>query len=438
MFHRSTRSIVAGKRHKTPQEASTPTDGQRPIDPTENIPDQPEIALRANFPRRVIPFACITLVLIVIIVLLVARTDTDDTTPEPEPVTAAVTLPDIGDHQRIVSILADTGLAALAEPGDVVQLYAIDGGDIPSLRYVQVYQCADDRILLLVDDTQTAAIVRKTLSDRVLLISHKNPDRAGVLLELQERINDPQITLTLQPDAKTAPGVELQLDFQAEIQPSEAPLPEIRWESDNPDIVTVQDGVIRTSGVGSAVITACCGDAEASCTIQVEIPLEAIQFDRQNAAVAVGETLQLTALPLPQDATQFSVAWSSEDPAVATVSEDGTVTGVAPGTVLITASSGDISAQCQVTVGYHAEVVQLDRESISLAIGQTYTLKPTIYPSADLIDTLAFESSNPRVVKVSADGTVTALAVGKAYVTFRCGNATAKCLVVVTTTELQP
>lgn len=448
IFHRSTRSIVNGKRHKMPMEASVPADDRQPVNPAESVPDAAQTAPApqndtgtptmntANLLRWVIPVGCVILVLIVSIVLLAIRPGSrnDDITPEP----VVATLPDIGAGQSIVSIQADAGLSELAKPGDVVQLYSIDGADLPALRYVQVYQSADDgRLLLIVDDTQAATIVREEISDRVLLIAHEDSDRAEELLELQDRINDPQITLTLQPTAEATPGVELRLEFQTEIQPTEAPLPEILWESDNPKVAVVHDGVIHTVGVGSAVITARCGDVEANCTINVEIPLEEIQLDRQTAAIAVGETLRLTATPLPQDATRFSVTWSSEDPTVATVAEDGTITGVAPGEVIITASSGEISFQCRVTVGYHAEVVQLDRENISLAIGQTYTLKPTVYPSADLIDAMQFESSNSKVVKVANDGTVTALTAGKAYITFRCGNATAKCLVIVTAAETQ-
>lgn len=278
---------------------------------------------------------------------------------------------------------------------------------------------------------QASVFVSLSISDRVILVVHNDADQAKELLELQDRINNPQISLSLQPEATVTPGTELQLEFQADILPIEAPLPEIQWESSSPDIATVENGILHAQKVGTVTITAICGNAQANCSVSIEIPLQELRIDQEKVSLAVGEALQLTAIPVPEDATNFSAVWTSEDPGVAAVSNDGTVTGISPGTVSITASCGDILRQCTVTVGHHAEVVQLDRESLSLTIGQTYTLMPSIYPSTDLIDTMQFESSNAKVVQVNESGTVIALSVGKAYITFRCGEATTKCLVYV-------
>ena len=66
--------------------------------------------------------------------------------------------------------------------------------------------------------------------------------------------------------------------------------------------------------------------------------------------IAVGETLALTATQLPWNAPASQITWSSSNPAVATVDETGTVTGLTEGTVTITAVCGSISAECTVTV----------------------------------------------------------------------------------------
>ena len=63
--------------------------------------------------------------------------------------------------------------------------------------------------------------------------------------------------------------------------------------------------------------------------------------------------MTLTADVLPWTLTDRSVTWSSANPEVATVDEDGVVTGVAAGTTVITATSvrnPDFSASCTVTV----------------------------------------------------------------------------------------
>ena len=68
--------------------------------------------------------------------------------------------------------------------------------------------------------------------------------------------------------------------------------------------------------------------------------------------LAVGMIKQLTAKLVPEDADNPKVAWSSSNPGVATVTEDGTVTAVSIGTATITVKSVDsgVTATCTVTV----------------------------------------------------------------------------------------
>lgn len=70
----------------------------------------------------------------------------------------------------------------------------------------------------------------------------------------------------------------------------------------------------------------------------------------------IGETKTLTATVKPEDAADRSVSWSSDNEAVATVSADGTVTSVAPGEAVITASTTDCgyTADCRVMVDLEA------------------------------------------------------------------------------------
>ena len=342
-------------------------------------------------------------------------------------------LPEIGADQTLISVQADAALATLVEPGDIIQLFAADGSMVEELQYLQVYRPTEEGyLLLLVNSEQAAAIVSREISTRVVLVSHQDAERASELLALQERINSPKITLELQPTAIIAPDTPTELTFRAEVDPIEAVLPDIQWSSSDTDIVAVRNGTIYGQSVGEATITAKCGNQKVSCVVTVEIPLEEIRLDQHDTVLAIGEALTLTARPEPEDTTRFDAVWSTSDPAVATVSEDGIVTGIAPGTAVITVSCGGITDDCTIRIGYHAEVVQLDRNAISLAIGQTYKLAPSIYPGTDVIDQMEFRSSNPAVVTVAKDGTVTAVAAGTATITFRCGDISVNCSVTVT------
>ena len=82
---------------------------------------------------------------------------------------------------------------------------------------------------------------------------------------------------------------------------------------------------------------------------EVEIPVESIVLSQDTLTVEEGETAELTAEVTPSNATNVAVTWVSSDEAVATV-ENGIVTAVAEGNCAITASVGDVSAACAVTV----------------------------------------------------------------------------------------
>jgi len=81
-----------------------------------------------------------------------------------------------------------------------------------------------------------------------------------------------------------------------------------------------------------------------------ELPATGIQLDASTLAVAEGSTKELTVLPVPDGAKLEGVTWTSSDPAVATVDENGVVTGVKAGTATITVTMDGFTAVCTVTV----------------------------------------------------------------------------------------
>lgn len=80
------------------------------------------------------------------------------------------------------------------------------------------------------------------------------------------------------------------------------------------------------------------------------IAVSSVQVTPETAEIEVGETLTLTATVLPEDATDKTITWSSDNTSVATVDEAGLVTGIAVGTATITATAGEKAAVCPVTV----------------------------------------------------------------------------------------
>ena len=82
------------------------------------------------------------------------------------------------------------------------------------------------------------------------------------------------------------------------------------------------------------------------------VPVTGVSLDESSITLDVGGNQTLTATVTPENATNKKVRWSSDNEAVATVSEDGVVTAVAGGTAVITATTLDglFTASCTVTV----------------------------------------------------------------------------------------
>ena len=76
----------------------------------------------------------------------------------------------------------------------------------------------------------------------------------------------------------------------------------------------------------------------------------AIALDKAELSVIKNTTGELTATVTPANAVNKDVVWSSSDESVATVDENGVVTGIALGEATVTAKCGDLEASCAVTV----------------------------------------------------------------------------------------
>ena len=91
----------------------------------------------------------------------------------------------------------------------------------------------------------------------------------------------------------------------------------------------------------------------ANCSAQSSlVHATGVTLDKTSASVKQGKHITLTATVAPENATNKNITWSSDNESVATVSNNGVVTGVAPGSAQITATTvdGGYKASCTVTV----------------------------------------------------------------------------------------
>ena len=162
------------------------------------------------------------------------------------------------------------------------------------------------------------------------------------------------------------------------------------------------------------------------------VAVESVTLDQNTLSLEVGKTETLTATVAPDDATDKTVTWTTDNAEVATV-EDGTVTAVAVGEAVITAKAGDKTATCSVTVTpavVAADGITLNVSALSLEVGKTGTLTATVAPDNATDKTVTWTTDDAEVATVE-DGTVTAVAVGEAVITAMAGDKTATCSIVV-------
>ena len=151
-----------------------------------------------------------------------------------------------------------------------------------------------------------------------------------------------------------------------------------------------------------------------------------LALDRDSMTIPAGETALLTATGGTGDVT-----WSSSNENIATVA-NGSVTGVAGGTVTITAAAGEETVTCSVTVTGDPWV-----SSANLSLNRTdFTIRsidpPTFQMEVSGTDSpVTWSIDNTSVATISADGLVTKVGSGIATITAAVDGQTLTCIVRV-------
>jgi LPXTG-motif cell wall-anchored protein len=209
----------------------------------------------------------------------------------------------------------------------------------------------------------------------------------------------------------------------------------VTWSSDKTKVATVDEtGLVKGKSAGTAVITATVGDKTATYEIKVkEIKLKEISID-STALIHRGDSKKLTITYSPKSTTDSKKAtWTSANESIVTVDAKGNVTAVAVGTTTVTATVGEFTSTCEVTVDAPLTSIDVKDATIELKENNKATISYTINPSDTSDDkTITFESSDSDIATVSAKGVVTAKKAGTAIITLTAANGvTAKVTVNV-------
>lgn len=203
----------------------------------------------------------------------------------------------------------------------------------------------------------------------------------------------------------------------------------VNWQSSDVSVASVDvNGVVTANAMGAAVITASVGTVKAYCSVTVSdnsVKVESVTLDKSDAGIVIGETVKLSAVVLPVDATNKNIKWSSSNAKVATVSADGTVTGIAEGTTKIYATSASNAlcyGICNITVAKQKIAVTGIEISgnvfgeYEVNIGKALTLSPVIKPADATNKDVRWTSSDSNVATV-INGKVTGVSEGTVTIT---------------------
>ena len=192
--------------------------------------------------------------------------------------------------------------------------------------------------------------------------------------------------------------------------PEDASDRKVTYTSADVGIVKIQGNTLKALQRGECDLTvASVQNPEVTQTFRVLViqPVKKIAIDAGNKAVAVGSTLQLTALCQPDNASIQDVTWTSRTPQYATVDENGIVTGVVRGNANIVATAADgsrVTASVAVSVTQPVSSVSMLTPEVQVVAGRSATAKATVLPANASDKKLTWSSSDDSIATVRGAG----------------------------------
>lgn len=194
--------------------------------------------------------------------------------------------------------------------------------------------------------------------------------------------------------------------------------------------ITYEDGVVTSTEADKSMVSGIDMDIVGKQTVVIrylngvcsfditvnEVKAEEITLPKAEYSVNRNDKLQLDAIIKPDNTGDKSVVWETDNDVVATVTQNGVVSGINAGTATITATTANgLAASCIVTVKVPASSIKLNVRKLTLKKGKKKTLKAKLNP-LETTDTVKWTSSSPKVVSVTQNGVIKAKKKGYAVI----------------------
>ena len=207
-----------------------------------------------------------------------------------------------------------------------------------------------------------------TVDDRGL-VTAIDEGEAGIAVTTEEGAYTAVSTVTVTPfipvTAVTLDENDIELELPRTIshqltvtvEPDNATNPDVLWRSYDETIAEVDEyGKVTGIAEGETIVVVMSENGgltdRATITVTGFIEVTGVTVEPKTLNLAPEETGQLTATVEPEDASDKTVSWASDDDDIATVSDSGLVTAVAEGTVFITVTTTESSFadKCEITI----------------------------------------------------------------------------------------
>ena len=217
----------------------------------------------------------------------------------------------------------------------------------------------------------------------------------------------------------------------ATVIPADAPNKNYSWKSDNEAIAKVENGVVTAVSKGETIIrvTTEVGSKTDECKVIVKeksdpVTVTGVKLAYNDLTLKIGTSLKLVARIEPANATNKAVTWSSDNTAVATVSDAGLVEAktVGTATITVTTADGGHTATCSFTVTTEDVVLtglKVSPAETHIKVGQTSSLGVSYEPAGATHRDLTWETSNAAIVTGDANGNIQGVAAGEATITVK-------------------
>ena len=238
-------------------------------------------------------------------------------------------------------------------------------------------------------------------------------------------VNKLVTSIEIQQDSKKVESLSLntgdEATLKAVVKPDEATNKNVTWSSSAGDVVQVDNGKLTAVKAGEARITASASDgsgvkAEVKVTVTDVAVKEITVSGEVNQTVLEGGKIQLAVNFVPENATNKGLKWKSLNSDIATVDENGIVTGVRNGTATIQATSV-VNPEAVATFSVLVEEIYMTEFTVvadrtTVTVGDTATVRAIIKPDEYPNKEVRWESMDPTVATVNENGVVTTKATG--------------------------